>query len=110
MNCPSNRHESVDPLSSPQAAICSKTRSLPHADPTPADRLDLNTVAGAVVGVPLAILTGKALSSALYGIKSGDPASFVFALAGIAIVALAASWIPARRAANVDPLTALRSE
>lgn len=68
------------------------------------------TIAGVVVGVPLAILTGKALSSALYGIKPGDPASFAFAAAGVSIVALAASWIPARGAANVDPLTALRSE
>src|SRR5579871_1423596 len=68
------------------------------------------TAAGVAVGVPLAILTGKALSSALYGIKPDDPASFAFALVGVAVVALAASWIPARRAANVDPLTALRSE
>lgn len=68
------------------------------------------TVSGVLIGAPLAALTGKALSSALYGIKPGDPASFTFAVAGVAIVALAASWIPARRAAGVDPLTALRSE
>lgn len=68
------------------------------------------TAAGIVVGVPLAVLTGKALSSALYGIKPEDPASFAFALVGVAAVALAAGWIPARRAASIDPLTALRSE
>ena len=68
------------------------------------------TAAGVAVGVPLAILTGKALSSALYGIKPDDPVSFAFALVGVAVVALAASWIAARRAASIDPLTALRSE
>jgi len=68
------------------------------------------TAAGVAVGIPLAILTGKALSSALYGITPNDPASFVFALVGVAAVALAASWIPPRRAASVDPVTALRSE
>jgi predicted permease len=68
------------------------------------------TAVGVAVGVPLAMLTGKALSSALYAVKPDDPESFVFALLGIAAVSLAASWIPARRAASVDPLTALRSE
>jgi predicted lysophospholipase L1 biosynthesis ABC-type transport system permease subunit len=68
------------------------------------------TAAGVAAGIPLAIVTGRALSSALYGIKPSDPASFAFALLAVAAVAIAASWIPARRAASVDPLTALRSE
>lgn len=73
------------------------------------DSLTLTAV-GVVIGVPLALLTGKALSSALYGIKPDDAGSFVFAVIGVLIVALAASLIPARRAAGIDPLTALRSE
>src|SRR5215469_4951811 len=68
------------------------------------------TAFGVAIGIPIAILTGKALSSMLYGIKADDPASFAFALVGVAAVALAASWIPAHRAASIDPLTALGSE
>jgi ABC-type lipoprotein release transport system permease subunit len=43
-------------------------------------------------------------------VKPDDGATLAFAVFSIAIVAMAASMIPARRAANVDPLTALRSE
>jgi len=68
------------------------------------------TAIGAMIGVPLALLTGRALASALYDVKPNDLASIVFALAGIAVVAIGASLIPARRAAGIDPLTALRSE
>jgi ABC-type antimicrobial peptide transport system permease subunit len=68
------------------------------------------TAVGVAVRIPLATLTGKALSSALYGIKPDHPASFVLALLGVAAVVWAASWIPARRAADIDPLTALGSE
>jgi predicted permease len=68
------------------------------------------TAIGAMIGVPLALLTGRALASALYDVKPNDLASVVFALMGIAIVAIGASLIPARRAAGIDPLTALRSE
>jgi ABC-type lipoprotein release transport system permease subunit len=46
----------------------------------------------------------------LYGLGPNDAVSFIAALAGITIVAVAASLIPARRAATVDPLTALRNE
>jgi predicted permease len=68
------------------------------------------TAVGVAIGVPLALLTGKALSSALYGITPNDAPSFAFAVVGVLFVAVAASLIPARRAAGVDPLTALRSE
>jgi predicted permease len=68
------------------------------------------TAIGTAIGVPFAALAGRALSSSLYGIKPDDTATLVFAVVCIAIVAMAASLIPARRAANVDPLTALRSE
>ena len=68
------------------------------------------TAIGAAIGVPLALLTGRALASALYDVKPNDLASVVFALIGIAAVATGASLIPARRAAAIDPLTALRSE
>jgi predicted permease len=68
------------------------------------------TALGVAIGIPLALLVGKALTSALYGVKPYDAASYVFAALGVAAVAIAASVIPARRAAGIDPLTALRSE
>ena len=63
-----------------------------------------------LLGFRLSLLLGKALTSALYGVQPYDAVSYVFAAIGIAVVAIAASVIPARRAAGVDPLTALRSE
>jgi predicted permease len=70
----------------------------------------LLTAIGVVIGVPLAMLVGRALTSSLYGVKPMDAASYLLAVAGVTLVALAASAVPASRAANVDPLTALRAE
>jgi len=68
------------------------------------------TACGIAIGIPLAILVARALTSALYGVKSYDAVSYLLAALGVAFVALVASAIPAQRAANVDPLKALRSE
>ena len=68
------------------------------------------TSVGVAMGVPLALLVGKALTSSLYGVKPYDFAIYLFAAFGVASVAITASLVPARRAAGVDPLTALRSE
>jgi predicted permease len=68
------------------------------------------TVAGVVIGVPLAMLVGHALASSLYGIKPLDAFTYLLAVAGVAVVALVASAIPAGRAASVDPMRALRAE
>ena len=65
---------------------------------------------GVVIGIPLAMLVGHALTSSLYGVKPLDAVSYLLAVAGVAVVALAASAAPAGRAASVDPMTALRSE
>jgi ABC-type lipoprotein release transport system permease subunit len=53
---------------------------------------------------------GKALASALYGVKPYDALSYTLAVLGIAVVALEARVLPARRAVSVDPLAALRAE
>lgn len=66
--------------------------------------------AGVVLGVPLAMAAGKGLESSLYGMKSLDATSYAFAIAGVALVALLASSVPAGRAANVNPTSALRME
>jgi predicted permease len=70
----------------------------------------LLTAAGVVMGVPLAMLMGRALTSSLYGVKPLDAASYLLAVVGVVVVALAASALPAARAANVNPLIALRTE
>jgi putative ABC transport system permease protein len=67
-------------------------------------------VFGLVIGVATAIGTTRALSSLLYDVSSSDPVTFV-AIAGlVASVALAACYLPARRAMRVDPVDALRAE
>jgi ABC-type antimicrobial peptide transport system permease subunit len=68
------------------------------------------TAVGMVIGVPLASLVARALASALYGVKPYDWLSYSLAVCGVAMVAIVASLIPARGAANVDPLSALRAE
>jgi predicted permease len=68
------------------------------------------TVAGVCLGVPLAMLVGRALTSSLYGVRALDSMSYALAVAGLAVVALVASVVPAGRAASVDPMRALRME
>jgi predicted permease len=65
---------------------------------------------GLCLGLPLALVAGRWLASLLYGLTPHDTLSLVIAVCIIATVILAASLIPARRAASVDPLTALRYE
>ncbi len=70
----------------------------------------LISVVGVAAGVPLAIGGAQLMRSMLFGVMPGDSMSFVGALLGVTFVALAASAIPARRAASVDPIIALRYE
>ncbi|HSR66730.1 MAG TPA: ABC transporter permease, partial [Acidobacteriota bacterium] len=65
-------------------------------------------LAGALLGLPLAYAAGRLLESALFGIQPGDPLTFAAAAAGVVIVTLLASFVPARRASSVDPLVAMR--
>jgi predicted permease len=70
----------------------------------------LLTMVGVLIGIPLALLVGRTLTSSLYGVKPLDAVSYLVAIAGVAVVALAASALPAGRAASVDPMNALRTE
>jgi putative ABC transport system permease protein len=65
---------------------------------------------GLVIGLVAAIIVTKYLESQLYGIRARDPLTFVTVAIGLGLVALAACYIPARRATRVDPLSALRYE
>ena len=65
---------------------------------------------GLGAGVLLALAGGRAASSMLFGLKPYDPATLAIAAALLALVALGASYVPARRATTVDPMVALRYE
>jgi predicted permease len=66
--------------------------------------------AGLMVGIPAALALTQLVREALYGIQPNDPVTFVAAGALMVVVAAVAAWIPARRAARVDPMRALRCE
>jgi predicted permease len=65
---------------------------------------------GLLIGVPLAIVGAKLVSGFLLGAGAADPVVFVGAATLLALVTLVASYVPARRAARVDPMLALRSQ
>lgn len=63
---------------------------------------------GGVLGVAVALGLGRAAQSLLYGLEGHDPLVFVASVLLLALVALAAGYAPARRAAAIDPMQALR--
>jgi predicted permease len=65
---------------------------------------------GVLVGIAAAALGGRALATMLYGVQPLDAWTYAMAALVIASIALVASWVPARRATRVDPLTVLRAE
>jgi ABC-type antimicrobial peptide transport system permease subunit len=67
-------------------------------------------VVGLGIGALLAFWAGQAASTLLFGLKPYDPISMVGAMVALSIVALASSFLPARRAAAVEPMVALRDE
>lgn len=65
---------------------------------------------GAVAGVAGSLLIARWISALLFGIQANDPTTLMTAAGILVLVAMFAAWIPARRAAKVDPLVALRYE
>jgi len=65
---------------------------------------------GAGLGIVGALVTTRVLASLLFDLTPGDPPTYVAIVMLLAAAALMASWIPARRAARVDPVTALRAD
>ena len=65
---------------------------------------------GATIGLVGAYWMVRVVEERLYGVTSHDPVSFIAGVVVLAAVALIAAWAPARRAAKVDPIQALRIE
>ena len=66
--------------------------------------------AGALAGVAGAFVLTRYLATLLYGVTATDPATYAGVVIGLALAALAASYLPARKAAGMDPVVALRHE
>ena len=67
-------------------------------------------VVGVVVGIAVSLLLTRVIASFLFGVKPSDPPTYLTVAGALIIVALLASYIPARRATKLDPLVALRYE
>ena len=65
---------------------------------------------GLAVGLAVALLLGRCLTPILFGVKGSDPATYAVISLLLSVVALLACYVPARRAAGVDPTIALRQE
>jgi predicted permease len=65
---------------------------------------------GVALGIPLAMLTGHFMASMLFGLEPYDRWTAVVSLMGVVAIGLTAGYLPARRAASIDPMQALRSE
>jgi putative ABC transport system permease protein len=70
----------------------------------------LPVAVGAALGVAGSFASGRLLTGLLYEVEPGDPAVMLAIVMLLLLVALLSSWIPARRAAGVDPIVALREE
>lgn len=84
------------------------------ANPRTVERLFLNRAAkqvvwGLVVGLVVALWLGRFMTAVLFGVTGHDPITFVAVAGSLLVVGLLAGYVPARRAARVDPVRALRT-
>jgi ABC-type antimicrobial peptide transport system permease subunit len=68
------------------------------------------TLIGVVIGIPAALFAGHFMSSLLYEVRGYDPLALLGAILLLAICATVAGFVPARRAASIDPMQALRTD
>jgi putative ABC transport system permease protein len=68
------------------------------------------TLVGVAGGLAGALAVTRALATLLFGVTTTDPLTFTSVAGALAIVALVASYVPARRAARIDPMQALRTD
>ena len=67
-------------------------------------------ITGVALGLAGAFALTRLIRSLLFGVQASDPVTFIAIAALLAVIALAASYIPARRAARIDPMVSLRWE
>ena len=82
-------------------------RPLPYHEP---DRLAVLWTEAPTQGLIGALAMGRLLSGLVFGVTSTDPATFAAVAAALTVVAGVACYLPARRAATIDPLAALKYE
>ena len=71
----------------------------------------MRTIAiGLAIGIACSLVLARAIGSMLFGVTASDPLTFAAVIFLLVAAALAACYIPARRASNVDPMVALRYE
>jgi len=68
----------------------------------------LLTIVGTVLGLLAAVATTRVLASVLYGVSPTNLPTFIVIVLLLGVVAFVACWLPARRAAKIDPMVALR--
>ncbi|MEO8679898.1 MAG: ABC transporter permease [Vicinamibacterales bacterium] len=68
------------------------------------------SLAGVIMGLAAAVLASRVIQAQLFEVAPTDVTTYAVVAIGLLLVALAASWIPARRAARIDPITALRHD
>jgi putative ABC transport system permease protein len=73
-------------------------------------RASVLTAVGLTLGVAMAFGLAQLTSSLLFGVRPNDPVVFVSITIAVAFIAMGSSWIPARRAARIDPIVALHDE
>jgi ABC-type antimicrobial peptide transport system permease subunit len=67
-------------------------------------------IVGLAISLPVALGASTLVGSLLFGVKPGDPRAMAAAVAILLIAALAAGYLPARKASRIDPMTAVRDE
>lgn len=67
-------------------------------------------VVGIAIGLPISLAASRLLKAQLFAISPSDPLTLLFSISAMISVALLAGYLPARRAANLDPVRALRYE
>jgi len=65
---------------------------------------------GVALGIPASMMITRLVSSLLYGLSPGDHSTIIAALGTLAVATMAAAYVPAKRAASIDPIVALREE